>query len=157
MISAVRSAKKAKTGGEGFTLLEILVAVTVLAVAFTGLFRLFGGTLHSITVSEKYARAAILSEQKMTEILFDQNFEPGAGGGTFANNPAFSWESGIQKYETPIGRIEAEEVETKDLEDVINTYRVEVSVSWDEGGKAKSLGLVTLKTLVEENVEAGWE
>lgn len=135
----------------GFTLLEILVAVTVLAVAFSSIYRLFGGTIRSIMTSEGYVRAVVVGEQMMTEVLFDEKkeFEPGSSQGAFAGNPHYTYEMEIAEYETPIGRSGGDD--TKDIKDKAATYVVNLKVKWKDGREQKSLLLSSMKTVVEES------
>lgn len=131
----------------GFTLLEILVAVTVLALVFTSLLRLFGGTLRSVENSVKYAHAAVLGEQLLTAVLFDEEaFPPPQAAGRFEENPEFSYSLESSLYEEPIGMME---VSAFDADSQLSTYRVALTVEWQEGAKTRSLRLNTLKTVVE--------
>lgn len=131
----------------GFTLLEILVAVTLLAVVFSSLFRLFGGSLRSIENSEKHARAAVLGEQLLTELLFNEtSFPIEPTGGRFEDNPDYSYSLAASPFEKPIGRIDKSVLE-KTLP--VTTYKINLTVKWDEGGREKSLKLITLKTVLE--------
>jgi len=131
----------------GFTLLEILVAVTLLAVVFSSLFRLFGGSLRSIENSEKYARAAVLGEQLLTELLFNEAALPAeATGGRFENNPDYSFTLAAFPFEKPIGRIDESVLENAPP---VTTYEINLTVKWNDGGREKSLKLTTLKTVLE--------
>lgn len=137
-------------GCKGFTLLEILVATTVVAVAFTAIFRLFGGTLRSIVNAEKYTYAVVLGEQKMNEILLaEEGISPMVESDIFLENPGYSYDLEIAKYEEPIGREVASEL--TDLKALVAAYKVNLVVHWREGRKGKSLELSTLKTVIEEN------
>ncbi|MEW6053902.1 MAG: prepilin-type N-terminal cleavage/methylation domain-containing protein [Nitrospirota bacterium] len=57
----------------GFTLLEVLVATAILAIAVTVVLQLFSANLRSIAASEEYVSAATRAEAKMREILNDDN------------------------------------------------------------------------------------
>lgn len=134
-------------GSRGFTLLEILVAVTLLAVVFSSLFRLFGVSLRSIENSEKHARAAVLGEQLLTEFLFNEpSFPIEPLDGRFEDNPDYSYRLDAALFERAIGRID-ESV----LENALHvaTYEINLTVKWDEGAREKSLKLTTLKTVYE--------
>ena len=134
-------------GSRGFTLLEILVAVTLLAVVFSSLFRLFGVSLRSIENSEKHARAAVLGEQLLTELLIDEAAFPiEPADGRFEDNPDYSYSLVAALFEKPIGRIEKSVLEN---ELPVATYEINLTVKWDEGARKKSLKLTTLKTVFE--------
>ncbi len=53
----------------GFTLLEILVALAILATAVTIIFQLFSASLRNISVSEDVVAASVRAEAKMREVL----------------------------------------------------------------------------------------
>jgi len=129
-------------GQSGFTLLEILVAVTILALALGSVFRLFGSSLRSIENSNGYSRAVVLGEQMMTQILFDEAaFPPEPRSGRFDQNPAYSYTLESSLYEKPIGR-------TDDEQNMLETYLLRLKVGWMEENKPKSVTLTTLKTVV---------
>lgn len=134
-------------GSRGFTLLEILVAVTLLAVVFTSLFRLFGVSLRSIENSQKHARAAVLGEQLLTELLFNElSFPIEATDGRFENNPDYSYNLDASEFERAIGRLDESVLENALP---VTTYEINLTVKWNEGAREKSLKLTTLKTVFE--------
>ena len=54
---------------DGFTLLEVMVAVAILAVGMVSLFELFSGSLRLAKVSEDYTKAVMGAQKKMDEVL----------------------------------------------------------------------------------------
>jgi len=56
----------------GFTLLEVLVATTIMAVAITGLVSMLSTTLRNAARLTDYDRATILAKRKMDDLLLDQ-------------------------------------------------------------------------------------
>ena len=56
---------------EGFTLLEILVALALLGIAITVILQLFSANLRALSVSGDYVSAALRAEVKMRDILED--------------------------------------------------------------------------------------
>ena len=56
-------------GRRGFTLLEVLVATVVLAVAITGLLSALTGSLNNISHVTEADRAAVLARRKMDELI----------------------------------------------------------------------------------------
>ena len=133
----------------GFTLLEILVAVTILAVSFTAIFRLYGGTLRNIERSERHARAAVLGGEKLEELLAQSPFPPAAAQGAFPGNPDYSYKTAVEEYQEPVGR--KEKNAPRDAAERVALYRLAVTVEWKDGNAAKELVLSTLKAAVEEN------
>ena len=56
-------------GRRGFTLLEVLVATVILAVAITGLLSALSGSLNNISHVTEADRAAVLARRKMDELI----------------------------------------------------------------------------------------
>ncbi len=55
----------------GFTLVEILVALALVAIALLIIVRLFSADLRGITVSQDYVAAVVKAESRMRELLAD--------------------------------------------------------------------------------------
>lgn len=55
----------------GFTLLEVLVALVILGMAFVSIFQLFSADLRAIHASDDYSIAVMRAESRMREVLDD--------------------------------------------------------------------------------------
>jgi general secretion pathway protein I len=66
---APRSVSRASVKRRGFTLLEVLVATLIMAVAVTGLLSAISTSLRSASRLTDYDRATLLARQKMDELL----------------------------------------------------------------------------------------
>jgi prepilin-type N-terminal cleavage/methylation domain-containing protein len=53
----------------GFTLLEVLVGLSIMGIAVVVLFQIFSANLRAIAVSEDYVSAAVKAEARMSEVL----------------------------------------------------------------------------------------
>ena len=58
---------------QGFTLLEILVSLSIIAVAVTVVLQLFSADLRAISASENYLSAVTKAEAKMREVLDNED------------------------------------------------------------------------------------
>ena len=77
--------------GKGFTLIEIMVAIAVVAGAFISIYSLFSHTIRAEGVSRFYTVAPMLAQQKMAEItggIVSPGFEV---SGDFENHPEYNW------------------------------------------------------------------
>ena len=80
----------------GFTLLEVLVALTVIAFAFVGLLGLHGRNIKTVARDQQLTRATLLARELVSQI----QFQVASGGlqqlsdshGTFEGYPGFRWE-----------------------------------------------------------------
>jgi len=125
----------------GFTLIEILVAISVLSIAMVVIMQLFSGGLKSARLSDVYARGVFHAREKMEEILLGTEFAEGISEGEF--DDAYWWRSEVVREEQL-------EEEAKKLP--FEAYHIRVDVFWDEGAKEKSFGITTMK-VVEKRKE----
>ena len=106
----------------GFTLLEVLIAFAILAVALTALMQAFSQGMRNLEVAENYATAAMLARSKMAEIGAAISVEEGEHSGEFEDG--WQWRVVVFPYRGADGAVGA-------LED-LPLYTVEVSVGRDE-------------------------
>ena len=117
-------------GDAGFTLLEVLIAVAILAITLTVLYGSQSQSL-SLAVEAKFnTKAAFLLEEKIAEILAGE-VEMYNGEGDFGEeNPQFSW------------KIEVEEVDVTEpefFEEVEDLKKVSLTVFWQDSPFSRSV------------------
>ncbi|OPX41367.1 MAG: hypothetical protein B1H13_02455 [Desulfobacteraceae bacterium 4484_190.3] len=71
--------------GNGFTLIETLVAMAILSISLVVILQLFSGGLKSSRLSDNYTRAIFHAREKMEEIFLNDNFTDGATEGEFSD------------------------------------------------------------------------
>ncbi|MGQ9570569.1 MAG: type IV pilus modification PilV family protein [Thermodesulfovibrionales bacterium] len=119
---------------KGFTLLEILVALSILGIAITVLLQLFSANLRSLSVSEDYVFAVSKAEAKMREILDDKDLSEK------------SWTEIIDDgYKMDVSINEGLKDRTENLQ--VRIFEVTLSLSWTKNTKNKSLTLRTMKVV----------
>lgn len=118
----------------GFSLLEVLVAFSILALALAALFTLFGTGVRSTAVARDYQQALVVAQARLAFLqgidaqqLLQENAQGVAAGG-------YAWRSEV----TPL------EQEAPAVSGVV-LYQLAVQVSWQEGGRQRQLGLTTLR------------
>lgn len=126
----------------GFTLIEILVAISVLSIAMVVIMQLFSGGLKSSRLSDAYTRGVFHAREKMEEILLETEFEEGVFEGEF--DDSYWWRFEVVREEQP-------EEEAKKLP--FDAYHVRVEIFWNEGEKEKNFGITTMK-LVEKKKDS---
>jgi len=80
----------------GFTLLEVMVALAVIAFAFVGLLGLHGRNIKSVARDQNLTRATLLARELVSQI----QYQVSTGGlrglddshGTFEGYPGYRWE-----------------------------------------------------------------
>lgn len=133
----------------GFTLLEILVAVTMLGIVLTIVVELFSSSLNLAAVSREYAQATSLGQRKMERVLADKDLfaeEQVSDAGSF--DDVFSWDVTVEPF-----LIHGEEEEDDDLSRV-RTYACVVRVRWQSGIHERTLEFRALKTMPKSDIEA---
>ena len=126
--------KITSNGEGGFALIEILVAVSVLAISLVVIFQLFSGGLKSRKLSEQYGRGIFYAREKMAEILLSPDLSEGDTQGEFEDN--YQWRA-------VTNRVVPEEEENLPV-DLVN---IKLSISWREGEKGKVFTINTLKAV----------
>ena len=125
--TAVRSAG-------GFTLLEVLVALTILGVAVVSLIELSSQSLRLIKTSADYQQAAVLADRLATgAVPSDETVEQGQEGG-------FQWERRTALVQVPEELIPKETVPGREPPKL---FLLTIDVRW---GRDQSLELATLRT-----------
>jgi type II secretion system protein I len=119
---------------KGFTLLEILVALAILATAVTIIFQLFSASLRNIAVSEDVVVASVRAEAKMREILSNEELSED------------SWtENTDDGYKFAVNIAETLQQKTDSLP--IQLLQIDVAITWTKNSKERSLRLKTYKTV----------
>ncbi len=123
-----------KLDNEGFSLLEVIVALAIMAIGYMTVFNLFTVSIKSLGMSDQYQRAVNLANTKLSEIEM-LNYETDATSGIFKNEENFQWSLNIEPYESSLN----------DPDENINLSKVTLKVLWDDNQKSRNVELVTLK------------
>ncbi len=128
------------TGERGFTLLEVLVAFTLLALFFGALFQVFASGLAVTRSGETRSRAVLLAKSKLAEIGADHRIGPGSHFGVFKHGspegPRYRWRAELERYvEDDLGHADRGE---------LVPYRVDLEIIWDADRSEDSLSLSSL-------------
>jgi general secretion pathway protein I len=127
---------------QGFTLLEVIVAFTILALVFGALFEVFAGGLAASRDVETHSRAVLLAQSKLAEISADDDSASGATSGIFDVNadfedgPRYRWAASFAPYgEDELGPADG---------GTVVPYVVNVEVSWEEGVRERRVALQSM-------------
>lgn len=120
-----------RTAG-GFTLLEILVALSLFAVVGGTLLQLFQSGLHYSRLTGDYTYAVFLARSKFAELQAQTYLRPGDLSGGFDNG--YRWQAVLEEPEptaaaTPRGP---------------RPLTLELTVSWGDAGDERSFSLHSL-------------
>ncbi|MFT5511233.1 MAG: prepilin-type N-terminal cleavage/methylation domain-containing protein [Hyphomicrobiaceae bacterium] len=79
---ACRYASQQRGGEHGFTLLETLTAITILAIALTSLFGAYASGIKAARSGDDYTRAQILAQSLIAQTTLASGRPPVSAGGT---------------------------------------------------------------------------
>ncbi|MBT5968283.1 MAG: prepilin-type N-terminal cleavage/methylation domain-containing protein, partial [Nitrospina sp.] len=54
-----------RTNNDGFSLLEVIVALAIMAMGFVTVLQLFSGSIRSVSLSEQYLKGTSLAHSKL--------------------------------------------------------------------------------------------
>jgi prepilin-type N-terminal cleavage/methylation domain-containing protein len=87
----------------GFTLLEVMVALAVLSIALTSIYRLQGQTMMMSASARFYSLAPQLAQTKLSEIERREFSEITGGSGDFGNDyPSYKWTVAVEDLPTDL-------------------------------------------------------
>ena len=118
----------------GFTLLEVLVAVSIVGIALVVLMRLHLLSLDATLAAQDMSTAVLLAQGKMATFLA-QSPQAGEDEGQFdgPDLERFTWTTSVTRYD----------LGPEDQDGSVGVRRVTVSVHWREGNRNRSYHLET--------------
>jgi general secretion pathway protein I len=125
-----------KHSEQGFTLLEVLVASVIMAIAIAGVLSALSGSMRNASRLTDYDRAAMLGRRKMDELLVDRKLPrfvtlEGRWDPSLSAGRAAGWRARVQPWEMLPDPLAGSEV----LE------RVELEVWWQDGARRRTFAL----------------
>lgn len=125
----------------GYTLVEVLVAFVILALALTVLLRIFSGGVRNVAVSSDYARAVLIAESRLASAGIEGVLSPGETSGI--EDERFEWTQSVHEY-TPSFYYKASVQK-------VPAYYVTVSVQWPHATGTRSIDVSTVRLLRKED------
>jgi general secretion pathway protein I len=129
----------------GFTLIEVVVAMAILAVGITVIIELLSGSLRLVRTSGEYTKAVNYARVKMEEITVKPTTNEGIETGEF--DGAYRWQVDVRRVDILPARIETE------FKAPVELFQVKVHVLWKSGTKERSTVLETYRTIKLEDEE----
>ena len=144
-MSRDRCLRRENTGGAGFTLLEVVVALAIAALALVTLFQTGSGGLFAADTAARIDEAIERAQSHLA--AFGRVGAPAPGQSTGDDGGGYQW----QMRATPIARQPAAElIDTGKLPDerrqvgpCLVLYEIEVTISWRDASQHRSVVLDT--------------
>ncbi len=122
----------------GFSLLEVLLAFSILALSLGVILEIFARGNKTAAIGETYSIAAIIAESKLASVQSLEVIQSHVSTGTELER--YHWELSLQPYE--------EENDNVYINENI-LYETKVVVQWDMAGKTHKIELNSLRLLTE--------
>mgnify|MGYP004003812077 FL=1 len=119
---------------QGFSLLEVVVALMIMAGGVLAVLNLFSGSVRSVDFSGQYLKAVTLANSKMNELEI-QNFTVDDSSGNFKNEENYRWEVDISPYDSDLNNEESG----------IQLQKILLKVLWNDDGHTRNIELATLR------------
>ena len=155
-----RAGGQTRSLASGYTLIEVLVAMMILAMALTVLMRMFSSGLQNMGTSADYAHAVLLAESQLAAVGSSETIRPGETSGS---EQKFHWTRSVEDYhpgDEPHGqRNENRDAYTEGFrgrsigtgtggslnELPVSAYQVTVVVEWPGRTRPRQVNLSTIK------------
>lgn len=118
-----------------YSLIEVLVAMAVLALSLTVILRIFSGGLHNIGIASDYARAVMVAESVLAATGKTEVLQEGETRGILFDK--YHWVRSIRSHQ-PQSAISSGFFP-------VDLYRVSVVVEWPATGSPRSVDISTLQ------------
>jgi prepilin-type N-terminal cleavage/methylation domain-containing protein len=117
-----------KKPNDGFTLIEILVAIAILSISMLGIMSAVSSGILGITKNKNLTTAMLIAQSQMNKFLIDNQIGPDLQDESISEYPGFSFSRTIPRYENAmIGPIDA--------------YKVVITVKWLERNQERNYSI----------------
>ena len=121
----------------GFSLLEILIAFSILALSLGILLKIFSAGVNTAGVAEDYTAAVQIAESLMAKTGVETPLQAGQGAGL--ENEKYHWRVEVSPFVFNPDNIDISAL-------TASLFKVKVSVTWGDGNASdRQVELITLK------------
>ena len=118
----------------GFTLLEVIVAVSLMGIAVTAILQLLSGSLKTVSVSRDYVDAVNTAETRMRRILASDDIKEGRWS-----------ETTHEGYKIDVSIEKLKEQDTENIN--FDLLDINLDLTWTVAQKSRTYNLRTYKLL----------
>jgi general secretion pathway protein I len=116
----------------GFSLLEILIAFSILALSLGILLKIFSGGVNTASVAEEYTAAVQIAESLMATARAEAPLQPKETAGL--ENEKYHWQVSVSPFQ-----FTAENLDVTAIPAVL--FKIKVTVDWDDSRQVELLTL----------------
>lgn len=140
-----------KTKAQGFTLLEVMVALSILALGIVTILELFAGSLRLGTKASQRTQAVIYAQTVMDQFFAQPTLEDGEESGELPGG--YVWRARVQEIYPDDEENSRFPSDREAVTDFFHLKEIEVSVSWEAGQGQSVFVLRSLRTTTREEQE----
>ncbi len=122
-----------KRACRGFSLLEVLVAFTILTMLLGALFQVFSTGLHAARSGDRYTRATVIAQSRLAALGVEDALLEGITSGT--TDDEYHWRVTVSAYDDD---------QLPETGFALQPLVVDVEVFWEEGGAPHTLTLMSM-------------
>jgi len=126
----------------GFSLLEVIAAILLLAIAFAALMKVAGGSMHLSSRAAEISRADMWAQSKLDGLGVAEPVSAGEDQGDFDRD--YRWHMRVARWTEP----------DVPADSTLTLYRVELEVQWGYLRSPRSARYVTLRAVDEKPAPA---
>ncbi|MEI7035432.1 prepilin-type cleavage/methylation domain-containing protein [Fulvimonas yonginensis] len=130
---------------QGFSLLEVVAAVLLLAVTFASLMRVAGSSLNLTARSAERSEAAMWARSLLDSAFVLEPIRPGRSSGRFDDR--YRWQLDVQSWQPPLVA-PAPGPQPQAPASPLKLYRLDLTVLWRSAGHDYSARFSTLRLAV---------
>lgn len=124
-----------KNNTAGFTLLETLVSLAVLAISLGVVYQVFSSAMQGTALASDYAKASMYADSHLAKIGNSVHFLSGETNGIY--NKHYHWSLLVQALD---------QADSSDLiDEKIQEYKIVLDVFWKSGHKKRSIRATTYR------------
>jgi len=135
---------RALRGQRGFSLIEVIAALLLLAIAFTALMKVAGGAIDLTHRAAQRSEAALWARSLLDSAFVTEPPQAGTRTGRF--DQRYRWQLQVTPW-TPAGKLSPNPP--------LQLYRLDLDVRWSEGGHEQDARFSTLRAGVPATASGG--
>jgi len=120
----------------GFTLLEVMIAVSIAAIGIVSLLELFGGSMRLARAASDQTRAIVIASALMDDVLWKPELPEGDNAGETGD---YHWLMSVKPVDPELGSTEDKPLE--DISEDYELYEITIQVSWGQSDTPKQITL----------------
>ena len=124
--------QRSRTVQRGLSLLELLVAVSIMALAVGVLYRVLGSSVRTAGLLEQQQRATLIVQS----LLAAKDAVAEEGWNETGESAGYNWQVRSRPYDTSVSR---------EFPGAARLHAIEIEVSWGDGGQTRQVQVQALR------------